>query len=64
MSKIPSIPAIDIDIPIAVKNILAPIKAMLEIRQGQNPNSNIRDQNVTYQDLIDLGLITKDDLPT
>lgn len=63
MSKVPSIPAIDVNIPLAIKKVLAPIKTMLEIREKQNPNADVRDKHVTYQDLIDLGLITKDDLP-
>jgi len=64
MSKVPAIPAVDPETELAIKRVLTPMKTMLEIREGQNPNSNPRDKNVTYQDLIDLGLITKDDLPT
>lgn len=61
--KVPSIPGVDHDIDVNVSRVLIPIKTIIEVREGDNPNSDPRDRNVTYQGLIDLGLITKDDLP-
>ena len=58
-----SIPTIDMTIPENIRSVLLAIKESIEIRENNLPKGNIRNKNVTYQDLIDLGLITKDELP-
>ena len=61
MAKLPQIPSVH-SLPIDVRNVLIPIKEIIETREGKV--GDIASRNVTYQDLIDLGLITKDDLPS
>lgn len=58
-----AIPTIDMTIPEEIRRVLLALKENIEIRENVIPNGNIRNKSVTYQDLIDLGVITKDDLP-
>lgn len=51
-------------IPEDVRRVLLAVKESIEVRENTIPNGNIRNKNVSYQDLIDLGLITKDNLPS
>lgn len=59
-----AIPTVDMTIPEEVRRVLLAVKESIEVRENTIPNGNIRNKNVSYQDLIDLGLITKDDLPS
>ena len=60
--KLPSIP--DIPFGEASKKWLDPIKETLEIwRGGRRSTARKLDALVSYQDLIDLGLITEEDVP-
>lgn len=58
-----AIPTVDMSIPEEIRRVLLALKESVEIRENNLPKGNIRNKNVTYQDLIDLGLITKDQLP-
>jgi hypothetical protein len=55
--QIPSIHALDT----SVKVVLSPIKELLELREGRLGEKT--NMNVTWQDLVDLGLITSDQVP-
>lgn len=59
MADLPSIP----DIPPGTVNseLLEPMKEIIETREGVR--GMVKQRNVTFQDLIDLGLITEADLP-
>jgi len=59
-----SIPSIDLTAPAWFRSWALAVKEMLETRENTIPNGDIRKKTVTYQELIDLGLITKDDLPS
>jgi len=61
-SNLPSIPAIPFNEP--TKPWLDAMKETLEIWRGERRTSSRKlDAVVTYQDLIDLGLIIKDQVP-
>ncbi len=62
--NIPAIPSIDLSLPENIKSHMRAVKTVIEIRENQNPNADILDKRITYQDLIDLGLITKSELPS
>jgi len=59
--KTPSIPSIDKLSDIQLKLILKPIKEIIEVREGRLGSK--KDMAVTYQDLVDLGLITESQIP-
>jgi len=60
--KLPSIPEIPLGTP--QKDILDPIKETLEVWRGERKVTGRKtDAVVTYQDLVDLGLINETDIP-
>ena len=55
--QIPSVHSLDVDI----KKVVKPIKEIIETREGLIGSS--KDRFVTFQSLVDLGLITEDQIP-
>ncbi len=58
--KIPQIPSVH-SLDIEVKKVVKPMKEIIETREGLIGNS--KDKFVTFQALVDLGLITADQIP-
>lgn len=59
--KLPSIPEIPLGTP--QKEVLDPIKETIEVWRGERKSEDQRNAVVTYQDLVDLGLIDMADIP-
>jgi len=58
--KTPQIPSIH-GLPDDVKNIIKPMKEILETREGRLGTN--KSTGVTYEKLVELGLITEDQIP-
>lgn len=59
--KTPSIPPVPLEVDMGLKRILDPIKEIVELREGKRGDPLQR--FVTFQDMIDMGLITEGDVP-
>ena len=61
MVKLPSIP----EVPFGrdSKEILDPVREILEVWKGDRKVTNQSQAVVTYQNLVDLGLITESQIP-
>jgi len=55
-TKLPSIPSLDAIQDPNVRAILAAMKEILEVREGQRPKGDDLDANVTFRDLYNVGL--------
>jgi hypothetical protein len=55
-TKVPSIPSLDNIQDVNVRNVLAAIKELLEVREGLRPKGDDLDANVTFRDLYKVGL--------
>lgn len=58
--KLPHIPSVH-KLDDNIKSIVKPMKEILETREGRIGGAGSK--SVTYDDLVALGLITKDDIP-
>jgi hypothetical protein len=55
-TKVPSIPSLDNIQDVNVRNVLAAMKELLEVREGLRPKGDDLDANVTFRDLYKVGL--------
>lgn len=61
-TKLPNIPDIPPDVDHNVRVILEPVKQRMETREGLTGKDKL-DANVTFRDLVNLGLITENQVP-
>jgi len=60
MSRLPQIPSVHA-LDVKIREVVKPMKEIIETREGKIGNK--ADKFVTYQGLVDLGLITASQIP-